>query len=152
MECSPPEPVSLEMLPLTAGGVLGDLAPSQHPVVVLLYDPSACFTCSTQLSTWLEARQRTPGRIVLVFSRSPSPREQMHAALLGIQPDAILARSTGLLADDATEVVMAHGRVLTIHPVRSVEGSSLFAAARDGSIESVLSGIGGTPAGPVSRQ
>lgn len=65
-------------LELADGRRVADLAVSDS-TALLLYDPSACFSCGTTLPDWVAYRLRHPDRVRLVLTGTPTPGE---AALL----------------------------------------------------------------------
>lgn len=122
--CSGSE-TALSQWQLESGRSLGDLVGIADTAVVLVYDPSDCFACSSVLGRWLDAKRRSPDRVFLVFTRSPQNIERDQLRLYRIQPDGILShrRSGGGITTPAA-VVLWRGVVVAVGPPASFDGSN----------------------------
>jgi hypothetical protein len=110
---------------LESGRSLGELVGVADTAVVLIYDPSDCFACSSVLGRWLDAKRRSPDRVFLVFTRSPRNVERDQLRLYRIQPDGILShrRSGGGITTPAA-IVLWRRVVVAVGPPASFDGSN----------------------------
>ena len=110
---------------LESGGSLGELAARVDTVVVLVYDPSDCFACSSVLGRWLDAKRQSPGHVFLLFTRRPNEDERDQLKVYRIEPDAILSRRQnrgGIKTPFA--VFLRKGTVVAVRTPGSFEGDT----------------------------
>lgn len=124
---------------LEGGQTLADAYDSQSATVVLILDPSQCFTCANLLSQWLDWRTENPDAFRLVMSRSPEPWERPKLAPLPVDGTlSVLVESRQL----PIEVVLATGDLLYQSPVlRGVSDSDLLLALRDVNLNEALEAL-----------
>jgi hypothetical protein len=69
---------------------VADLAVADS-TALLLYDPSACFSCGTTLPDWVAYRLRHPDRVRLVLTETPTPGEAAQLRAGRVVVDGIAA-------------------------------------------------------------
>lgn len=81
-------------LQLADGRRVSELAVSDS-TALLLYDPSACFSCGSTLPEWVAYRLRHPDRVRLVLTGEPTPGEaaQLRAGRIAVDGIAPGGRS-----------------------------------------------------------
>ena len=121
--------VELELLDLglRSGGTVRELISESDSAVLVLYDPADCFTCSTNLSLWLEYDRMNPGRVRLLLAREPSEGEFWQPVLYRIRPDAVLA--AGQTAGETPREVLVVSRRVAQSQVAGAGTSSRILAA-----------------------
>ena len=77
-------------LELADGRRVADLAVADS-TALLLYDPSACFSCGTTLPDWVAYRFRHPDRVRLVLTGEPTPGEAARLRAGRVVVDGIAA-------------------------------------------------------------
>lgn len=93
MACSVPAGDSTIEWTLANGDRVEEGLARAGPAAVLLLDPAECFECLSGLARFADARRILgPGRARLLWSRTPSQREQTGIALHRIRSDGVLAR------------------------------------------------------------
>jgi hypothetical protein len=137
------DPPSIANLRLSSGQTVGEFVSASDTSVVLLYDPSDCFSCSGVLAQWIELRRQIHARVYLVFTRKPTDSEERQLAVYRVKSDGFLAKGGrsdqirtptehlfihGELADPPADPSSGtHARILAIvrtHPVDAPVGAS----------------------------
>lgn len=134
-----PLPESPAEWTLEGGQTLAEAYGGQPATVVLVLDPSQCFTCANLLSQWLDWRAENPSAFRLVMSRSPEPWERPKLAPLPVDGTlSILVESRQL----PLEVVLTDGSLAYRSRVlRGVSDSELLLALRGRSLTEALEAI-----------
>lgn len=92
--CSAPNGDRLT-LPLEDGGDAQAAIVSTGVSVILIYPPSECFTCSSDLAHWMELRRRAVATVAVVLSRSPDSSERRMLKRLRIPVAGVLRSPRG---------------------------------------------------------
>ncbi len=117
-----PESASHEAAGLLAGTAMadgrsvGDLLSPETASVVLVYDPSECFSCTGLLPQWIELGREWSVPVRLVLTRQPTPAETNKLKLLRVIPAGVLKAepsdtpmSIAYIFDGMTELASAIG-------------------------------------------
>lgn len=112
LSCGGPAP-SVLGISLVSGQSVSQLVGVRDSTVILLYNPADCFSCSSVLGRWIEAKRQHPDQVLLVFTRPPTPNETRELAAYRIAPDGIV-RDQKLAADFHTpsEFLAVRGKVV----------------------------------------
>lgn len=119
--CAIPERPVTEW-PLNTGQTIQDLLPGSGPAAVLVYDPADCFTCSSSIAEWMAWESHYPGRVLMVFTREPTPAERKRLVLHRITADGILGEPLARLSassETPVEFAILDGRTVQygrLHP------------------------------------
>ena len=134
-----PVPDSPAEWTLEGGQTLAEAFGDQSATVVLILDPSQCFTCANLLSQWLDWRTENPDAFRLVMSRLPEPWERPKLAPLPVDGTLIVPVESRQLP---LEVILADGGIEYRSPVlRGVSDSELLLALRGGDLTAALAGL-----------
>lgn len=137
---------------LREGGTLGSIYREHNSGVVLVLDPSQCFSCTSLLAQWLEWRAAHPESFRLVLSRVPMDWERVRLAPLPV---------SGTLSDSPepepdqlpVELVFSGNELMYRSPLlRGVSTSPLLAELRDATLEEALRNITETEQADSSDQ
>ena len=121
---------------LAEGGTLGSVFRGASAGVVLVLDPSHCFSCTNLLTQWLDWRASYPERFRLVLSRPPLNWEKVRLAPLPIDGTLSVPRD---LREFPVELALAGGKVIYRSPVLlGVSTSPLLAELRDTTLVEAL--------------
>lgn len=84
-----------------------------QPSVILVLDPSECFSCEGILADWLEWRRKHPERFRLVFTRDPTDAEYRRTRLINLRVDGTLhPTSRPSTLHTPLELVLRDGQVV----------------------------------------
>lgn len=83
-------------LATTEGRSVRQLAQGEGRHVVLILDPSECFTCYRGVAAWTSWAQEPGRHAVILLSRAPDPVERKGMLLAGVREDGILAQTLRL--------------------------------------------------------
>lgn len=90
---APPDRIEWFALELADGGRVADLVPAADTAAIVLVEPSHCFSCGGELSTWrIWQRQSSQRSLAVVLLRPPTDRE---SAELSRQRIPVTAALTG---------------------------------------------------------
>lgn len=121
---------------LVQGGTLGSMYDGTDGGVVLVLDPTQCFSCTGLLAQWLDWRASHPERFRLVLSRSPMNWEKVRLAPLPVSGTLSVPRES---REFPVELVFTGGEVAYRSSVlRGVSTSALLAELRDATLEEAL--------------
>ena len=134
---------------LRGGGTLGSIY-QEHSGVVLVLDPSQCFSCTSLLAQWLDWRAAHPERFRLVLSRVPKNWEKVRLAPLPVSDTLSVSPELELLP---VEFVFSGKELVYRSPVlRGVSTSALLAELRNATLEEVLGNMAQTEQADSSDQ
>jgi len=88
---------------LDSGAELGTLAAAGDSTVMILYDPSDCFSCNSSLASWIELRREFPDKVAIVFTRKPSAIQQKRLVAARVEVDGTLATNSRVLGFTPTD-------------------------------------------------
>ena len=137
---APPDPQSPGSWRLEEGGTLGSIYAASDTGVVLLLDPSQCFSCTSLLSQWLGWRAENPDRFSLVLSRSPQEWERPRLAPIPVF--GTLSVSPLTLRELPVELVFSRSKAVYRSPgLLGVSTSELLAGLRGATLEQALEDV-----------
>jgi hypothetical protein len=105
---------------MTSGFTVEDLV-TQTPAVVLVLNPSDCFTCYGPLASWEELahRPRNPVPVFLVLTAPATPAEQEQFMRIRVKIAGVLANPSKVRRVVAlpAEILVTAGAIIGIHPI-----------------------------------
>lgn len=76
---------------LASGSTIAASLPATSDTsVVLVYDPSDCFSCDGQLARWRRVGEARGWSVRLLLTREPGPDERVQLRLLRVTPDGVI--------------------------------------------------------------
>lgn len=97
---------------LARGGTVADAVARDSAVVVLVYDPSMCYSCSTMLSDWEANARAGRTKVMLVLASAPTEEDQRALQLQRIAVAAI-ATAKWPTARVPSEFVFRNGQLVS---------------------------------------
>lgn len=114
--CSSPSPVvPVTDWPLAGGDSVRSMVPERSGTVLLVFEPTDLFTCSTLVPRWLEQRRTHPGRIQIVLTRVPNQSERVSFTTRRIDYDGVLDPEFSSRSVHPPEVYVLNGDSAVYH-------------------------------------
>ena len=119
-----PEADPVAELALVDGGTVGDLLDSVGKTVVLIYEPSECFSCTGLLGRWIALGKGQDMTVVVVLTSRPTRQQAASLAFMRIEVAGVLLH--GLLDSDASAAHLFDGMTRTRSAVGMVQQMAML--------------------------